>query len=91
MLEILAAYLFLKCYVTLDGASFRMSGRTSDQCIAEFKQEVERIKASPAAGRARVYWQRSKEQIAATLTKEQLDKLLCDARARINAAKAAKK
>jgi hypothetical protein len=93
MIEILAAYLFLKCYVSFDAdaAAFKLSGRTTEQCLAEFKKEVERLRASPTAQRARYYWQRTKEQTAACLTQEQLDRLLYQVRERIRVAQASKK
>lgn len=96
MLEILAAYLVVKCYVAFDpsqtsfwGYDARRSGKTAEQCLAEFRQDVERYKASTAGQKASGWWSATKYRFtsafdqarlaqAARLTKEDLDRVLAD-------------
>jgi hypothetical protein len=98
MLEILAAYLFIKCYVSFDasktsfwGYDARRSDRSTEQCLADFKLEVEKAKASPTGQRALSYWQAAKARLsssfdqakveqAARLTRADLDRVLATVR-----------
>ena len=87
MLEILAAYLLIKCYVAFDasktslfGYDPRWSGRNAERCIADFRTDVERFKATPAGKTVTAYQQKVRQ--AASLSREQLDRLLADVRQR---------
>jgi len=98
MLEILAAYLVIKCYVSFDasqtslwGYAARRSGRTVEQCLADFRQEVERVRASSTGQRVTGWWQttwtrasstfdQARLEQAARLTREDLDRVLADVR-----------
>ena len=89
MLELLAAYLFLRCYVAFDPATSlpQRSGRTAEQCIAEFRNDAERLKNSRFVIGARD----SYAKLAGSLSREQLDRLLADVRTRVVAAQKARK
>src|SRR6187549_637986 len=107
MLEILAAYLFIKCYVSFDasqtsvwGYEARTSGRTAEQCVAQFRADVERVKASSSGQRLLGFWARAKTSIsssfdqqrlqqAANLSPADLDRLMLKVRANISAAQQA--
>jgi ribosome modulation factor len=109
MLEILAAYLFIKCYVAFDasrvsfwGYDARLSGRSTEQCVTEFKTDVERFRASTVGQRWLGYWGRTKTAVvssfdqqrlqqAASLTSQDLDRLLAQVRENIRVAKASGK
>ena len=96
MLEILAAYLVVKCYVAFDpsqtsfwGYNARRSGKSAEQCLADFRQDVERYRASTTGQKVTGWWQTTRLRFtstfdqarleqAARLTKEDLDRLLAD-------------
>jgi hypothetical protein len=93
MLEILAAYLFFKCYVLTgqtptnwEQLKANVSGSTTQQCINDFKADVERWKASQTAARVYGWYWRVRTSFAsrfdepylraaAALTREQLEQL----------------
>lgn len=107
MLEILAAYLFIKCYVSFDasqtsfwGYDARTSGRTAEQCVTEFKSDVERFRTSSAGQRWLGYWTKAKTTISSSFDQQRLqqasalsaaefDRVLLKVRANVSAAQQA--
>lgn len=104
MLEILALYVFMKCYGLFDSGAYsswsrfqaQIASRSSEECVAEFRREVERVKTSPTARRWYTSWRATTSRFdeqrlrqAAALTSEQLDAVLALARENLRKAVAA--